>query len=142
MKLKFQNLIDLVPTNDSMELNSNTTCARLEGELKDGTRFKVLLEVQGKVTVIWKGQLYSCASEMPAELIRLFHEGGYSPSDEDLSVNENNWFEVFIEENGQMVRSDLVDAEGMDETEVLDLLVSTYREWRDQIKKEKNQKEK
>ena len=139
MKLNFKSEIDLTSVNDSMELNSNTTCASLTGTLRDGTKFGVHLEVQGYVSVIYKGQFYSCASDMPEELIKLFHEGGYSPEEEDLTVNENNWFELFIEEKGQMVRSDCVEAGGMDEVEVLDLLVSSYREWRDEIKQEEQE---
>ncbi len=141
MKLNFKSTVDLTGINDSMELNSNTTCASLTGTLRDGTKFGVHLEVQGYVSVIYKGQFYSCASDMPEELIKLFHEGGYYPEDEDLTVNENNWFEIFIKENGRTVRSDLIDASGMDEVEVLDLLVSSYREWRDEIRQKEQEKQ-
>ena len=133
-KLEFTQDIDLSNINDSMELNSRLTIAGLTGELQDGTRFGAFLEVQGYVSVVYKGELYNYASDMPTELINLFHNGGYNPEDEDLCVNENNWFEIFIEEDGQTVRSDVVDAGGMDEVEILDLLVSSYREWRDELK--------
>ena len=129
MEIEYKQFIDLSNVNDSMELNSSTTIARLTGKRLDGTSFGAYLQVQGHVTVIYKDKLYSHASEMPEELLKLFHDGGYSPSDENLTVNENNWFELFIEENGQTVFSDVVDAEGLDETEVFTYLVDAYREY-------------
>ena len=136
-KLTFKQRVDLTDINDSMELNSNTTVASLTGTLQDGTEFGVYLEVQGHVTVVYKDKLYTAASDMPDELLKLFHEGGYNPDNEDLAVNENNWFELFIEENNQMVRSDCVDAENMTDIEVLDLLVSSYKDWRDELTNDK-----
>lgn len=135
-KLQFRQNYDLTNINDSMELPSRITIAGLTGELNDGTTFGAFLEVQGYVSVVYKGELYNSAPDMPKELIELFHNGGYDPGLEDLCVNENNWFEIFVEEDGMMVRSDVVEAGGMDEVEILDLLVSSYREWRDEFKAE------
>lgn len=129
MEIEYKQFIDLSNVNDSMELNSDTTIAELTGKRLDGTSFGVYLQVQGKVTVIYKDKLYSHASEMPEELLKLFHDDGYSPSDENLTVNENNWFELFIEENDHTVFSDVVDAGGLDETEVFTYLVDAYREY-------------
>lgn len=126
MKLNYTQITDLANINDSMELNSHTIIAQLEGKLFDGTTFNVWLEVQGYVSVVYKGELYNSASEMPKELIELFHKGGYSS--EDVCVNENNWFELTIEENETIVSSDVIDAGGLESGEVLEMLLDAYRE--------------
>ena len=135
-KVEFENRVLLTNVNDAMELNSNLTIARLSGELLDGTKFEVILETQGKVTVVYKDELYCKASDMPEELLKLFHEGGFSPNNEDVCVNENNWFELIIIENGKIVESMVVDAENISETEMLGYLADAYHEYRSSLEAE------
>jgi len=128
--IKFENRIVLTNINDAMELDSNLLIACLSGELNDGTKFEVSLMTQGEVSVDYKGITYHRASKMPEELLKLFHEQGYSPNHEDVCVDNNNWFELFIEENGETVETTVVDAENMSETEILSYLADAYNEYR------------
>lgn len=129
-KVKFENRVDLTNINDAMELDSNLVIACLSGELNDGTKFEVSLMTQGKVSVDYKDITYHRASKMPEELLKLFHEHGFSPNHEDVCVDNNNWFELFIIENGKTVETTVVDAENISETEMLGYLADAYNEYR------------
>lgn len=103
--------IDLTDINDSMELDSRQIVA----ELTDG-EYSASLEVNGEVRVTYNGTTYKCASQMPEELIKMFHNGNFY---KDVYVDMNNWFEVFIDKNGKWTGySDVCDCEGMNPTEI------------------------
>lgn len=110
----FHHYIDLSNINDSMELDSGQEIARLEkGE------YVVTLEVHGSVRVLYKDNIYKCASQMPEELIQMFHN--WKPEYEDIvDCGMNNWFEMFLWEKGEdgelkwLGVSDVCDAEKSD----------------------------
>ena len=91
---------------------------------KDGSIFDVTIEVQGYVSVVFKGDCISCFSEMPDELKKMFEDG--SAYDSDLVViNENNWWEVFVEENGVLLDSDVMEqnpCDFKDEEDIINFL--------------------
>lgn len=79
--------IDRLP--DSMCLDSNTFVCSYEdnGDI-------VEIVVRGYVTVDFNGNRYTCFSNMPEELQKLF-ETGKAYEDERVYISENNWYEVF-----------------------------------------------
>ena len=124
--------IDLRNINDSMELDSGQTIAELKIDNLDFT-----LEVRGHVNVTYNpdstkthegGDVYRCASDFPDELKKMFHDGktGDTPN---VYVDENNWFEIFSEENGKYINSQLVDAEGCNPAEIFSMLWESYIEY-------------
>lgn len=132
MELQFNTnpKINLVNANDSMELDSKQTIAWLTiKDEKRKTNVKITIEVKGEVTVLYKGQFYYNASEMPEELLALFHTGEYDPDPENLDVRENNWFEIFIEDNGVSVETEVVDVGGYTDENLLKLMVDTYTDY-------------
>lgn len=94
--VEFKTFIDLSKINDSMELDSETVVAKL---VKEG--FMLELRVNGYVDVEFEqdGDItsYSCASNMPDELIEMFHTGE-AYEDDRVNIIENNWFELFLYE--------------------------------------------
>lgn len=130
MKLEFTANINLENINDSMELDSGQVVAQLK--MKDeesGKDITVTLEVQGHVKVYYKDGMYKCASQMPEELIKLFHDGYESETEHDLSVIENNWFEIYIEEPDQCLHSDVAYPEGMNRFELLAMMIDVYKDY-------------
>lgn len=91
----FESYIDLKNINDSMELDSGQEVARLEKG-----KYVVTLEVRGDVKIQYKDSTYKYASDMPDELIQMFHN--WKPEYETiLDCQMNNWFEVFLWEKGK-----------------------------------------
>lgn len=89
---EFELTVDLTNINDSMELDSCIEVARLtKGP------YRILLEVYGEVEVYYKDEAFYSASDMPDELLKLFHDGS-AYNHPDVSIVESNWFEVFYEE--------------------------------------------
>ena len=131
MKLNFKvnPRINLLAVNDSMELDSGQEIALLEIQQKGKYKVTISIEVQGCVKVFYKDGMYKCASQMPEELLKLFHDGYESEAEHDLHVVENNWFEIYIEDGGLCVASDVVFVEGYSEIELLSLMVDTYLEY-------------
>ena len=126
---RYEYYVDLTDINDSMELNSNQEIASYE---KDG--FVVTLEVRGAVRVVYKNNVYKDASQMPEELIRIFHDGKVLDN-EDLYVDDNNWFETFFwERNGNSLEwtrlSDVVDAENSSPEDIREFLKDCFNEYR------------
>ena len=123
MKIEFNTTpgINMKQINDSMELDSGTTIATLTITRDDNSSFKIYLEVRGEVRVRYKGSIYTCASQMPEPLLKLFHAGCLR----DVEVIDNNWFEVFLEDSEGVIGSDFVDAENLDPFELLSLMVTT-----------------
>lgn len=83
--------IDKLP--DSMCLNSNTHIC----EYHDGND-KVEIEVRGYVTVDFNGERFKHFSDMPKELQDLF-SNGKAYHDDRVVINENNWYEIFFNDN-------------------------------------------
>lgn len=116
--ITFNSYIDLSDVNSSMELDSGQEVARLEKG-----KYVVTLEVRGDVKVQYRDCTYRCASNMPEELIQMFHE--WKPEYEKV-VNcvMNNWFELFLWEKGEdgMLHwsgiSDVCDAENEDKESI------------------------
>ena len=53
------------------------------------------IDVRGYVTVCYKNKIYRHFSDMPKELQDLF-KNGKAYEDEEVIINENNWYEVFF----------------------------------------------
>ena len=140
MKIEFNTnpSIDLTKINDSMELDSGQEIAELK--IHRDSDITITLVVHGNVTVIYKDKVYNHASEMPEELISLFHNEGYSPNHDDLSINENNWFEIYIEEDGQCIHSDVACPQGMNEMELLGMMIDVYTDFLNNKKERENAK--
>lgn len=138
MVLHFKNNIDLSNIKDSMQLDSDQVVAELKTD-----NFLVTLEVKGLVTVLYNpdpkgnaedGQVYNSASEFPPELMDIFAQGKANELP-NVCVKENNWFEAFVEftntyESARvLIDTELVDAEGLNEQEVFEMLYDIYREY-------------
>lgn len=95
MKCNFSVEEFLFGVNDSMELDSGQVVADLEVD-----DLLVEIRVEGYVRVVFDDQTYKAASQMPEELIDLFHNGGeeYEKAVESgrLYIDDNNWFESFV----------------------------------------------
>ena len=105
--------IPLASIRNSMQLDSGICLASLE---VDG--WKLYLEVCGEVRVEFNpdpegshedGQVYRQASDFPPELARIFADGTDINTLPNVYVDDNNWFELFVEKDGRFVNSDLVD---------------------------------
>ena len=126
--VEFKCYTDLSNINDSMELDSGSVIAELK---KDN--YMLELRVCGEVKVYFDDDIFKCASQMPDELLQLFHEGK-AYEDERVSVIENNWFEVFLYEweDGVWIwsgQSDVWDCEGMSADELKGEMESMLDEW-------------
>ena len=113
---------DLRGVTDSMLLPSELVIARYKDPEED---IYLSLEVRGDVKIEYKGSCYIDVSQFPKELKEII-KNGYIQTDTqgrehkepyyhhpDISVYENNWFEVFVEDrNGNYLGdSVVVDAE-------------------------------
>ena len=110
----FHHHVDISNINNFMELDSAQEIARLEK-----CKYVVTLEVRGDVRVCYKDSIYKCASNMPEELIQMFHD--WQPEYEEIvDVGMNNWFEVFLwekDKDGKLYWlgiSDVCDVENED----------------------------
>lgn len=93
--------------NDSMELDSGQELVRLVCLTEEGYNAEASVEVVGEVKVIFRDEVYRCASDMPEELLDCYHNG---TNPIDIIVSEgngdkyetpyycdmNNWLEVFV----------------------------------------------
>lgn len=142
MKVEFANNpnIDLTQINTSMELDSGQRIAILTVD-----DYKIYIETQGYVRVEYnprKGgraqergsETYRHASEFPPELMKLFHNGKADRS-KKVYIDENNWFEIFVEKKGVLLESDVVDVEGYNPQELFCLLWDSYTEWEKELNK-------
>lgn len=115
---QFKCIKDIADFNDSMELDSGQEVARYVEDC-----WAVTLEVCGHVRVYYKDDVYKAASQMPDELLQLFHEGKADAA-HGVEVDENNWFEMFVwyrKEDGRLVwsgYSDVVDWDSESEEEL------------------------
>lgn len=107
-KVKFTCVNDIADINDSMEVESGTTLARLEKG-----KYVVTLEVKGDVRVLYKDEIYKTQCQFPEELAKMFHDGT-AWGNPKVEIAFNNWGEIFIfEKKGNVIEwtgiSDVVD---------------------------------
>ena len=116
---------DLSDINDSMELESGQVIAELCSQYH-----KVELLVAGEVRVVYKDDVYKSISQMPEELVRLFHDEK-AWLNKDVYIDNNNWFEVVIyEDNGKWTGyGEVVDCEGMNPEEIETLLKECLKDY-------------
>lgn len=134
MKYQFfiNEAIPLDEIRDSMQLDSNQTIA----ELKAGV-WSITLEVRGQVRVVWapdiennpeKTEVYTQPSDFPDELMAVFAEERNTADDPSIFVDDNNWFEVFIEKNGKFLNSYVSDPENLHPDTLFGILWDAYEE--------------
>lgn len=120
---------------DSMQFDSNLTLATLL--IDDGNKWKITIETQGHVRVFYtpdkkgdprgrKGQSYRCASDFPPELMDLFKKGKAGDA-KNVHVDENNWFEVFVEHDGKFENSYTLETENYEPQSLLDAMWDAYK---------------
>lgn len=96
-----------------MTLDSGISIASFE--LHDGKHtYDVSIETQGYVNVFdnKENERYRCASDMPEELVKAFAEG--TVDHERYEIMENNWYEVFVEIDGEFSYSDCMECDPCD----------------------------
>lgn len=131
---------DLTEIRDSMLLDSDTIVAYLSDE---ATNRSVSLVVRGYVDVRWCPEVdfvngvverYRQPSEFPKELKELIAKDSNWRNDPRVCVDENNWFELFVDERignstwWKNLFSDVVDVENNTPEQIKDLLLETYEE--------------
>lgn len=97
----YENLKDCF---DSMCFDSGTVIATYEEYGR-----KVVIEVQGHVLVYFKGERYFHWSDFPEELQGIF-KNGTAYEDEQVVIQNNNWFDIFLiedENNDDVYERDL-----------------------------------
>lgn len=135
--------IDMSSIKDSMQLDSYQDIAYL----KDANiNITVSIEVRGEVKVWFNrhggnpfdGEWFSTPSDFPKELKTLIAENNRWYEDERLFIDENNWFEAFVEAPMTRIQfdSELVDIEGMSTEELTQFLYELYRCWKKNIYEE------
>ena len=118
---QFEVYQDMRNIKDSMQLDSGTDICKLTTDAG-----VVEICVQGFVCVDWSPsgfkdddiERYKHPSEFPDELKLLIETDPNWTSDKRLYINENNWFEIFLNEDEAY---DVVDIEGYTEEELLSL---------------------
>ena len=136
MKLDFHlnPAINLEEVKDSMQLDSGQTIAHLKVD-----NYDITLEVRGEVRVVWtpdpenepdRSEVYKHASDFPDELMAVFASGEGTAEDPRIYVDDNNWFEIFIDKDGRNVQYDTADAEELNPQQVFSLLWDSFIEFR------------
>lgn len=138
MKIQFNYSLPIAPEEvaDSMQFDSGQSLAELR---YDG--WLASLEVRGEVRVVWNpdpggttegGTAYRHASDFPEDLMDVFAhpEKHDRESMQNLFVDDNNWFEVFVEKDGRFVESFVVDLKDYKPETVLETLMFYCRECR------------
>lgn len=151
MKYNFTIADFLIGINDSMELDSGQVVATLKT-----SDLLVEIRVEGYVRVVFNDVAYKASSQMPQELIDLFHNGGeeYEKALEDgrLYIDDNNWFESFIyyknpnynpKEKDSIkwlcnnARCEVLDGDWESETDVINTLLELAKEYKKATAEEK-----
>lgn len=134
MKLSFNvnEHIDFNTLVDSMQLDSGITVAKL---IVDG--YIITIETCGDVRVLYNedpngdardGQSYRTPSDFPEGLMKYFsHEVNYAERPKNIYVDMNNWFELFVEKDGQFLWSDYVELCYCTPDELFETLWETYQ---------------
>jgi hypothetical protein len=103
---RLQIFVPLADLKDSMLLDSGQEVLALKYKGYD-----VSVRVCGEVRVDYKDSRYASASQMPEELLAKFRDGS-AYCDPDVNIIDNNWFEAFIDKDGEWTgRSTVVDLE-------------------------------
>lgn len=111
--------IDMTTVKDSMQLNSGTVIAELS---MDG--YIASLEVRGEVDV-YSEELekhFYAPSEFPDDLKKQIKENPNWYLGKKYCINMNNWFEVFIGTTNDYLGAVVVDADGLSNDEIEELL--------------------
>ena len=130
--VEFKCFIDLSDINDSMELDSGSVVAELRED-----KYMLELRVCGEVRVDFGDDRYTCASNMPDELLQIIHDGKlFEFEDDRIEVIDNNWFELFLYEwkDDMWVwtgSSDLWDCEGYSADELKVEMENILDEWKE-----------
>ncbi len=151
MKYNFTIADFLIGINDSMELDSGQVVATLKT-----SDLLVEIRVEGYVRVVFNDVVYKASSQMPQELIDLFHNGGeeYEKALEDgrLYIDDNNWFESFIyyknpnynpKEKDSIkwlcdnARCEVLDGDWESDTDVINTLLELAKEYKKAMVEEK-----
>lgn len=128
LKIVTNKNIDISKINDAMELDSSQSIA--EGTFTNGERkIEMRLLVVGDVDVEYRGQTYKHASRMPDELLKIFHDGRAGETGSGITVNNNNWFELVVDDDGRRVIEDVVDGLGDGFPDIVSLMLDTYVEY-------------
>lgn len=93
---------DFFNLRDSMCYDSGTEALTAKISMDNGDIYDCVIATQGHVRVIYKGDVYKSACQMPDELIDKFYRG-VAYDDGDLYCDENNWWEVMIYKNGDYI---------------------------------------
>lgn len=140
MKLKFtlNRNVDYDTLTDSMQLDSGTELAKLT---VDG--FVIYLEVRGSVRVVWNPDpngrpthVYKEASRFPEELMKVFKEGLDTSAMRNLRIDDNNWFEIFVDVNGENYSSEVVNLKNYNPDTIFCSLWAAYLETRWELRNE------
>ncbi len=117
-------LVPLADLKDSMLMDSGQDVITINHRGYD-----VSVRVCGEVRVDYKGSRYAAACQMPEDLLAKFRDGS-AYSDPDVNVIDNNWFEAFIDKDGQWTGSSSVidDFDGESEEDVAKELVDMVDE--------------
>lgn len=78
---------------DSMLLESGTIVAELKTP-----DYNCIIKVAGEVRVVYKNTAYRSFESFPEELKELFRKGK-AYNNKDVFIDDNNWFELFIDNN-------------------------------------------
>ncbi len=113
---------------DSLLLDSGQEV--LSGKVRG---YGVSVIVCGDVRVLWKGQVYKCASQFPEELTEAIRKGNLKSDGEEDFVSMNNWYETRLSKDGKHLQDDVVDIDisGMTEDEAKSLILDTVSNWLD-----------
>lgn len=85
----------------------------LYAQVFDGSdEYHVYIMAQGNVKVMWRGDMYKCASQMPEELHDKFVDG--TAYDELDDLIENNWWELLVYKNGVFYDGEVLGFEPKD----------------------------
>lgn len=107
--LTFECSCDLANIADSLELSSGTIIAEMMIAGK-----KCHIEVVGDVSIEFEGNIYHDAKDYPERLRELIHTTDIY-TDEDTSINLNNWFEVFYKGTGEVINCEYMDSDELKE---------------------------
>ena len=123
-KEKIQVFVPLTELKDSMLLDSGQEVLALKYRGYD-----VSVRVCGEVRVDYKDDRYAAATQMPDELLAKFRDGS-AYDDPDVTIIDNNWFEAFIDKDGEWTgRSTVVDLEGDTEEDLASGLKDMVEEY-------------
>lgn len=134
LEFKINNNIPLKEIHSSMQLDSGQQIA----SLKAGD-WKLSLEVRGEVRVLWNpdpsgdasdGQVYRSASQFPDELMEVFAKGYDTNGMPNIVIDDNNWFELFVDHKGKNIGCDVVVDEDLDPVKVFKYMLDTYLEYK------------